>query len=88
MVDISPRVFFMSLASIEPAFLMLPEVGSTSFPKIVRKVRLKALRRVLLAQPPELGQAGSSLGAVQDLLKVVASTHRALPSSPITGTKI
>ena len=57
---------------------MLPEVGSTSFPKIVRKVRLKALRRVLLAQPPELGQSGSSLGAVQDLLKVVASTHRAL----------
>ena len=41
-------------------------------------MRLKALRRVLLAQPPELGQSGSSLGAVQDLLKVVASTHRAL----------
>ena len=57
---------------------MLPELGSTSFPQIVRKVRLKALRRLLLAQPSDLGSGGSSLPSFQDLLKRVASTHRTM----------
>ena len=38
----------MSLASLEPAFLLLPEKGDREFLITVRKVRLLALRRLRL----------------------------------------
>jgi HEXXH motif-containing protein len=63
----------MSVPALEPAFLALPSEGDDSFPSLARKLRILALRQVLLAPADSVpGPRREALGRLQRFLTSIA----------------